>query len=62
MGRFGWVVSVKGESMRQFVGLMGVLAVAFVMLPAEAKGEPKLAEYRREKNVRSIDGLPAPLG
>ena len=29
---------------------------------AEANGEPKLVEYRREKNARSIDGLPAPLG
>ena len=28
---------------------------------AEAKGEEKLVEYRREKNARSIDGLPAPL-
>ena len=28
---------------------------------AEAKGEAKLSEYRREKNARSIDGLPAPL-
>lgn len=25
------------------------------------KGEPGLVEYRREKNARSIDGLPAPL-
>ncbi len=28
---------------------------------AESKGERGLAEYRREKNARSIDGLPAPL-
>ena len=25
------------------------------------KGEARLAEYRQEKNARSIDGLPAPL-
>jgi hypothetical protein len=29
---------------------------------AEAKGEDGLAEYRRQKNTRSIDGLPTPLG
>ena len=29
---------------------------------AEKKGEEKLREYRREKNVRSIDGLPTPIG
>ena len=29
---------------------------------AEAKGESKLVDYRRQKNVRSIDGLPAPQG
>ena len=29
---------------------------------AEAKGEEGLAEYRRQKNTRSIDGLPTPLG
>jgi hypothetical protein len=28
---------------------------------AATKGEAKLAAYRREKNVRSIDGLPTPL-
>jgi len=28
---------------------------------AEAKGDQGLIEYRREKNVESIDGLPAPL-
>jgi hypothetical protein len=28
---------------------------------AESKGEAGLAAYRREKNVRSIDALPAPL-
>jgi predicted pyridoxine 5'-phosphate oxidase superfamily flavin-nucleotide-binding protein len=28
---------------------------------ARNKGEAKLAEYRQEKNARSIDGLPAPL-
>src|SRR5438045_804754 len=29
---------------------------------AEAKGEEGLAAYREEKNARSIDGLPTPLG
>jgi hypothetical protein len=28
---------------------------------ARNKGEARLAEYRQEKNARSIDGLPAPL-
>jgi hypothetical protein len=27
----------------------------------ESKGEDGLAEYRRQKNKTSIDGLPAPL-
>jgi hypothetical protein len=29
---------------------------------AEAKGEAGLAAYREQKNARSIDGLPTPLG
>lgn len=29
---------------------------------AEAKGEDGLVDYRREKNLCSIDGLPTPLG
>ncbi len=29
---------------------------------ADAKGEEELQEYRREKNLRSLDALPTPLG
>jgi hypothetical protein len=29
---------------------------------AVQKGEDELVQYRREKNARSLDGLPTPLG